>query len=121
MLNDKNNVIMKTKIENAINTFISNNNNQVLVDEVHVSFPANAIVEYISSFTSSPYEENDTNTAVEWENEYQQWLVTREQSFEGNIVFEINNVRLKTTMFRYHFVDNQEVKIVVEELICTQR
>lgn len=112
---------MKAKIETAIKTFIANNNNQVLVDEVHVSYPANAIVEYISSFTSSPYEENDTNTAVEWENEYQQWLVNREPSFEGDIVFEINNVRLKTTMFRYHFVDDLDVKIVVDELICTQR
>ena len=111
---------MKAKIETAIKTFIANNNNQVLVDEVHVSYPANAIVEYISSFTSSPYE-NTANTAFEWENEYQQWLVTRETTFDGNIVFKINNVQLTTTMFRYHFDANPNIKIVVEELICTQR
>lgn len=111
---------MKTKIETAIKTFIANNNNQVFVDGIHVSYPANAIVEYISSITSSPYEENTANTAFEWEKEYQQWHVTRETTFDGNIVFKINNVQLTTTMFRYHFVDDPNVKIVVDTLICTQ-
>lgn len=112
---------MKTSIETAIKLFIANNNNKVLIDEVPIQFPPNASVVYISSCTSSPYEENKANTAIEWEKEYQQWLASREQSFEGDIVLEIDNVRLKTTMFRYHFIDNPNIKIVVEDLICTQR
>ena len=112
---------MKTKIEVAINSFIANNNNQVPVDEVSVQIPPNASVEYLSSITSSPYEENKANTAVEWEKEYQQWLAAGVTTFDGNIEFKINNVRLTTTMFRYHFDANPNVKIVVDELICTQR
>ena len=111
---------MKTKIENAIKTYLANNNYQIEVDESLESFPQNALITYISSVTSSPYASNNSNTAIEWEKEYQQAIANGgHTTFEGDIIFEIDKVKLKTTMLRHHFVNNPD-KIVVDTLICTR-
>ena len=111
---------MKTEIENAIKAFLANNNYIIEVNGTLEIFPQSATITYISSVTSSPYTSNKSNIAIEWEKEYQQAIANGgHTTFEGDIIFEIDKVKLKTTMFRYHFVNNPD-KIVVDTLICAR-
>ena len=111
---------MKTEIENAIKTFLANNNYQIEVNGTQVTFLQSATITYISSVTSSPYTSNKSNIAIEWEKEYQQAIANGAHStFEADIIFEIDKVELKTTMFGYRFVNNPD-KIIIDTLICTK-
>lgn len=110
---------MKNKIENAIRKYLEGNNRKILVDGKLETFPLNTSIEYISPITCSSYTCNSTNEAQEWENEYQQWLANNKHtSFTGDIVLKIGNMKLKTTSFDFHFVEADDVKISIDDMIC---
>ena len=112
---------MKEFIEKAIMSYLCRNGWQILVDGKIVTIPKNSPVNYIRSYTCPPYNENEQDKAIEWEQEYKVWKTTDHFSLIAIIQFSIGTTKMESTTFDFQFVDDENMRIVINELTCTEK
>jgi hypothetical protein len=112
---------MKTAIERAIKDYIIQTGT-LLVDGNQIEVSQNPCVRYITSDTSSPYDSDANQNADSWEKEREYWLAgnPNHTTFEGNVFFELNGTRYKSTSFDYEFVEDNSIKMRLNYLACTK-
>lgn len=116
---------MKKSIEKAIKEYIRKNGQKLEIDGKDRYISDEAEIEYISTTTCPPYDR--PKNAIAWENEYNQWKSVGESQLEGNILFDVQDrlhasrLELETTTFIYSFVEDENIKIQIKEMICSTR
>lgn len=113
--------VMKTAIERAIKDYIIQTGT-LLVDGNQIEVSQNPCVRYITSETSSPYSPYASQNAYSWEKEREYWLIynSMHTTFEGNVFFELNGTKYKSTSFNFEFDRNNSIKIRLNYLACTK-